>query len=145
MNNETERLLLMLLSRSGSNIKGKTKFQKIMYILKNEYGHEIPEFESFNFKLHYYGPYSRKIDSMLTKLVFRRQLSVETEEFGNCSRYNYKLTSYGKQVAQTAYDTIDNTRARIINDMAQKVRELNDEPLNSVISKAYEIAENEGL
>ena len=141
--NEVEKLILKLLYKADCKIKGNTMFQKIMYILKSEYQDRIHELKSLQFKLHYYGPFSRDVENMLIRLVLRGLLIREVEPVIDYLRYNYILSEKGREKAKELYHS--ENRREVIDAMANKVRELNEKPLQEVISKAYRIAERNGL
>ncbi len=56
--------ILALIKACGGKIQGRTKLQKLVYILKN-HGVDFDE----NFKYHHYGPYSFNLQLEITELV----------------------------------------------------------------------------
>jgi len=83
--NENFKRILTLLEEAES-IKGRTKFQKIVYILKNK---EVPFKEKF--KYHYFGPFSSDLQLEIDELVDRNIL-VEK----NTNPYVYKVNKENK-------------------------------------------------
>jgi len=140
---EIEKLILKLLYKADCEVAGNTMFQKIMYILKSKYEDRIPELKSLQFKLYYYGPFSRDVANILTRLTFLGLLNRKIEQVIDYVRYNYSLSKKGKTIAQELYNS-ENRRA-VIDEMANKVQKLNEKPLQEVISEAYRIAERNGL
>jgi uncharacterized protein YwgA len=141
----TEKLVLSLVYRSKSKIAGKTKFQKIMYILKSEHQDRMPELKNLRFRLHYYGPFSRSFDDMLTRLTLHGDLFAEKKEVVDFLRNDYTLSARAKLEARKFYAREDPLRRELIDRMAEEMKRLNQEPLQDVISKAYRIAEDKGL
>jgi uncharacterized protein YwgA len=142
---DTEKLVLSLLYRSRSKIAGKTKFQKIMYILKNDYQDRLPELKNLRFRLHYYGPFSRSFDDMLTRLTFHGDLFTEKKKVLDFLRNDYTLSARARLEARRFYAREDSQRRELINQMAEEMKRLNRETLQDVISTAYRIAEEKGL
>ena len=64
LNDSFKRILTLL--EEAESIKGRIKFQKIVYILKNK---EIPFKEKF--KYHYFGPFSSDLQLEIDELVSR--------------------------------------------------------------------------
>ncbi len=97
---DAELLILLLHNSKEHRIKGRTRFQKIVYLLKNQ---EI-NFQ-YEFRPYLYGPYSvnlKKDIRMLTKLGLLEEESQEIEFDGVVyDRYVYSLTEEGRQVAET--------------------------------------------
>lgn len=94
----TELLLLLLENLKNKSIKGRTRFQKMVFLIQEE-GIDF----GYNFKPYLYGPYSEELGndvSMLTQLGF---LTVNSEEIKSDGvvhdRYAYSLTEEGKEAA----------------------------------------------
>ncbi len=83
--NDNLKRIITLLDVAG-NIRGRTKFQKVVYILKNK---EIPFNEKF--KYHYYGPFSSDLQLEIDELVDRNIL-VEK----NMNPYDYEVNKENK-------------------------------------------------
>ena len=58
--------ILALIKLTDNKIDGRTKFQKIVYILKNN-GVNFEE----QFKYHYFGPYSPELQLEIEELIDR--------------------------------------------------------------------------
>ena len=87
--------ILALLKLAGNKIEGRTKFQKLIYILKN-HGVDFSE----KFKYHHYGPYSLDLQLEIEELVDSGEIK-ET----SANPYVYKLDP-------KVVDNIDNTMLR---------------------------------
>ncbi len=138
-----KEFILKLLYLMQDQIKGSTMAQKIIYLLRNEYGNRIPELQDITFRLHFYGPFSREISNALSDLSLQGLLSTEVKQVIDYLRYDYGLTDDGRQLAQRLYEADD--RKGVLELIAERARELNRKPLKSVIDEAYRTAENEGL
>jgi len=94
----TEMLLLLLENLKNQTIKGRTRFQKIVFLLQEE-GVNF----GYNFRPYLYGPYSEELShdvNMLTELGFLATNSEEMKSDGVVrDRYVYSLTEEGKETA----------------------------------------------
>lgn len=116
---DAELLILLLHNSREQRIIGRTRFQKIVYLLKNQ---EI-NFQ-YEFRPYLYGPYSvnlKKDIRMLTKLGLLEEESQEIEFDGVVyDRYVYSLTEEGRQVAETEagrFPEISSRLAELAADM----------------------------
>jgi uncharacterized protein YwgA len=89
-NNDFDRII-SLVSIAGE-IDGRTKFQKMVYILKCK-GAGFSE----RFKYHYYGPYSLDLQLEIEELVHNEQLTC-TEQTSSTYRYCVKSDSHERGV-----------------------------------------------
>ena len=85
---------------SSRSVRGRTSLQKQIYFLS------VLSNEDFGFRPHYYGPYSSHVSTDLSALVeadlveeSRVGYGVATE-FGEVSRYDYRLSESGKHVVE---------------------------------------------
>jgi hypothetical protein len=92
-------LLLLLQNMNNQIVKGRTRFQKIVFLLQ-EQGINI----GYKFKPYLYGPYSEELSddvNMLTGLGF---LAIDSEEIKSDGvvhdRYAYSLTEEGKETVR---------------------------------------------
>jgi len=140
-------ILLMLLKASGDKIYGKTKIQKICYLLSIK----IQKEEDFQFQAHYYGPYSPTIDYSLSELVGigfveekKSPWAVDIRGF-EAVRYEYELTKDGKEIANLLEQKEGETYRKIQN-FVKILKELGDPDYMqlSMASKAYFILQREG-
>lgn len=87
-----ELLLLYFLSRFRGNISGRKRIQKIFYLLLKKHNQPIP----FQYKLHYYGPFSRDLHETLMTLVDAGLVNQEIVDLGDRPLYQYRLTHQGE-------------------------------------------------
>jgi uncharacterized protein YwgA len=98
MTKSTDTNRIVWLVGNHSRIEGRTRFQKIVYLLKVE--HEI-EF-SFDFTPYYYGPYSDDLSEYIEDLVsYGLLVEKRTRLFGDVNRYDYELTEKGEKLFET--------------------------------------------
>ena len=93
----------LVLFASNGAIQGRTKLQKTVYFV----GALTGTLPSLGYRAHYYGPYSGEVSAAVNELRglgFLRQTSTNSGEFDpqgfEVARYDYKLTSEGRQIAQ---------------------------------------------
>jgi uncharacterized protein YwgA len=127
---------------SDGAAQGRTLFQKKLYFLSVLTG------EGFEFRPHYFGPYSSKASTSLSALVeadFIRESRVGygiPTEFGEMSRYDYELSDSGKKVVDS--------RADVISRYAKYLAKINDSGVAadintiSIAAKVHFIISNQG-
>jgi uncharacterized protein YwgA len=87
-------LILGSLSFYGKPIEGRTRLQKMAFLLKNKYGFPL----NFDFKPYYYGPYSEELSDLVSLLRALGLAEEKTDYFGlGKIRYDYVLTEKGKE------------------------------------------------
>lgn len=147
MNIKLRDILLMLLKASDDKIYGKTKIQKICYLLSIK----IQKEEDFQFQANYYGPYSPAVDYSQSELVGIGFVKEERLPWGmdnrgfEAVRYDYELTNDGKEMAKILEKT--NTKIyKEIENLVKTLKELGDPDYMqlSAASKAYFILKREG-
>jgi len=123
LNSNFQKLITLL--KEAKEIKGRTKFQKIVYILKQK-GIDFDE----KFKYHFYGPYSPDLQLELEELIDRK-LIVENSS----NPFIYKLNNKIKNEIEK-----DNT----ISEYANLITFLNkqDYKLLELVSTIYFIETN---
>lgn len=115
----TEMLMLLLHNSSEQRIKGRTRLQKIVFLLEEQgisFGYE--------FKPYLYGPYSADLKNnvaMLTELGLLNEESEEIEFDGVVhDRYVFSLTEEGRRVAERIESHVPEISSRLegsINDI----------------------------
>jgi uncharacterized protein YwgA len=97
MKSISDTFLLLVLIHFGKKVKGRTRFQKTVCVLK--YLYKIPF--QFKFKSYYYGPYSNDLADALSLLQGLNLITEEAEDLGEgMVRYTYKLTSKGADMVK---------------------------------------------
>lgn len=92
-------LLCLAIEHGANNEVGRTKLQKMIYFASRHLGWQIG-----NFKLHYYGPYSRSLANTL-----QNTKGILVDETGSDGGpYKYALTDSGKTLLQEFPDYVHN-------------------------------------
>jgi uncharacterized protein YwgA len=126
-------LLLATMFFNNQPVRGRTRFQKMIYLLKEKY--EIP-FDA-NFKPYYYGPYSEEIADILTLLNALKFTEEKTEYLGmGITRYKYQLTDKGKKYINKLKENALLEDKKIIGKLEKYVAKINEMPTYELVSKA---------
>jgi uncharacterized protein YwgA len=95
-------LLLELIDALGV-IKGRTRMQKLMFLLQKQ--SDVSRF--FEFRPHYYGPYSRELTEMLAALVRAGLVKEDITEKDEMREYAYSVTELGKDLLAKSKQTYE--------------------------------------
>lgn len=130
MKRETDILLLLLLLRLyKKRIRGRTRFQKIVCVLKEKF--DVPF--DYKFRSYYYGPYSRDLADSLSLLEGTNLVNEITEVLGRgIVRYNYELTEKGKEITQKIISEIKDEK--FLKEFEEKLDEIQQIPTQELIS-----------
>jgi uncharacterized protein YwgA len=138
-------ILIMLLKAAGNSVSGKTKIQKECYLLS------IKLKEDYQFRAHYYGPYSSAVDYSLSELVGIGFVEEKKLPWGinnkgfEVVRYDYELTNGGKEIANLLKHRSSSTYNKI-EKFVKTLKDLGDPDYMqlSAASKAFYILRGEG-
>jgi uncharacterized protein YwgA len=131
--NYKEILLLYFISRFKGEISGRKRIQKQFYLLNKKYGQSIP----FQYKLHYYGPFSRDLHETLITLVSSGLIKEKIINLSDKSIYQYQLTNEGKFMAKFCPEKLPDSVKNKVNIM---IDETKYETTDSIVKEVYEIA-----
>jgi len=93
---DLELLILSLKNAQGEVIEGRTKLQKMVFLLKKLHRIDF----SYHFTPYFYGPYSSDLQTDIDYLV-SLGLVIEARELTTSGiRYTYKLTDSGSKLAE---------------------------------------------
>lgn len=124
----TELVILLLRNSREQNIKGRTRFQKIVFLLE-EQGIDF----GYEFKPYLYGPYSTELKSNLTMLADLGLLNEDKEEIESdgivYDRYVYSLTEEGERVAER----MERNAQEISRTLGELVNNIQDVSTGSLI------------
>ena len=137
----SDNVLLVLASMAfyKKPIEGRTRFQKIVYLLKKK--SQIPF--DFNFKPYYYGPYSEELSDLITFLTALKLAEEKTDYLGKgIIRYNYELTDKGKRYFEKFKESADRETLNDIKKLRKVVSELRTFPTAKLISEAKSLMRN---
>src|SRR5438552_331238 len=95
---EKEMVPLAIVDALGV-VKGKTRFQKLLYIYQSESGRSARAKNQFAFELYHYGPFSFELETTLDRLSEMSLLRVTTTLTSEGhALYLYQLTREGRQL-----------------------------------------------
>jgi hypothetical protein len=98
----------------AKTIKGRTKFQKMIFLAKQEFNLDL----GFEFKLYYYGPYSFDLSDFIREQIKEGNIVEDTNYFdmeGNAPQYDFKLTQKGKEKSESLSNEFDDKIKKVIN------------------------------
>src|SRR3989304_9170286 len=97
--------LFSLILRATKKLSGKTKLQKIAYII-DKTGWNILK----DYRYHYYGPYSDQITVEIQNLRSRGWLEEKFSAGGGITLYSYNLTKAGERIADYLATRVGNPK-----------------------------------
>ena len=125
---------VLLFLRESKTIIGKTKFQKMVFLAKEEEGLDI----GFTFTRYNYGPYSFELSNAINSLNEIGLISIHTELFESRDQFpgkifKFSLTKKGSEILSKHLRSF----SRDISKIKKVVSRWNDEPLDSIIKYVY--------
>ncbi|MDD4162382.1 MAG: hypothetical protein PHW87_07870 [Methanothrix sp.] len=118
-------LLLKIMAYVGS-IQGRTRLQKMVFLAQEELG--LPHL--FDFKKHYYGPYSWDLTETVERMLSRGEIEEKVESLGDSIRYTYSASSDA--------ETIEALHAPEISEKAlDTLKKLSEIPLTALLNYVY--------
>jgi len=117
-------LILLLGSRNGEPVKGKTWLQKEMFLITKNTGLK----EEVYFEPHFYGPYSETIDTELENLEILG-LAAENGEI--------RLTGKGKEVYANLLKIASHEKLGLIGEIKEELNDLDEDELLAYIYFSY--------
>ena len=133
-----EKLLmpLVLANVLGGTLRGKTRCQKLVFLIQKQASTRKVLKEKFDYELSHYGPFSNELASVMDELVKKGYLWQETQIApAGYLRYVYSLTKAGKELLDVA--TEKNLLAPELTDIIKDVAEgYGDLPLPQLVEEA---------
>lgn len=128
-------LLIAVIGSHRSRVKGRTRLQKEVCILKHR--EKVPF--GFGFESYYYGPYSAQLTDLLDTLIAAGLVEQSTVEldFEMC-RYDYALTEKGKQLFESVEEALEKSSPKLIERLGGSVKKLEEMSIPSIVSLAKE-------
>ena len=123
---EFHKYMLVLIGTRNEPIKGKTKFQKMMFVLSHIFD-EIKD--QTDFDSDYYGPYSEIVES---ELEYLEQISLVTER-----NNRIRLTDKGEKYAKQIVESMDKRTLSILNEHKEFFNDMTKNELLTYIYLAY--------
>lgn len=97
-------VLLALLSESSSEIHGRTRLQKLVFLTTEDKLSDTA-FSPYKFKKYHYGPFCKQIFDDIQALEDRGLVTIsKTRTLGRTAKYGYQLTPAGDEIATLASD-----------------------------------------
>ena len=124
-----EKYILNLLYIFGE-VDGRTKMQKLFYLLRHKYKKIIP----FEYSRHFYGPFSSSLHETILSLV--RKNLIEERSFLNVG-YSYSLTNLGKA---SVFLGLVNLPSNVIEILKILNEEYSKKSREEIVSEVYQIA-----
>ena len=123
---ELHKFIILLANANGESIKGRTKLQKMMYLLSDKI-EEIKEQSSYD--ADNYGPYSEVVDE---EERYLEQIGVLTSSHGEIA-----LTEAGKEIAQEMSKNEDEKILKVLNEYKKFLNDMTGNELLAYIYSAY--------
>jgi uncharacterized protein YwgA len=133
--NKRELLPLTLLAAADGEISGRTRMQKLAFLLDEE---ELDDEDFYKFVKYDYGPFSKQLLNDLDRL--EREGVIEEEEsktFSGNRRYDYRLSDEFADSVERLAETDDEV-AEIVETARQVVREHNDKSIRALVEHVYD-------
>jgi len=119
----------------GSKVKGRTRIQKEICILKHD--RDIPI--KLEFKPYFYGPYSRKLSNIVDTLVAVGVLKQTIVRVGiKIYRYDYTLTQHGKKWFASIKETLETNCPEILSKLKSNIDQFQKMSIPNITSLAKE-------
>ncbi|MHA1309966.1 MAG: hypothetical protein ACTSWR_10490 [Candidatus Helarchaeota archaeon] len=136
-----EFILVFLRSFENDMIKGKTRFQKLIYLINKE--HKI--FNELNYYRYYYGPYSDALEDALRNLRINRLIDERTTYFDDTGlnfQIDLKLSEKGIQKAEEIKQKLGEKFGPLEKIIETTIKENNfhSMPLKKLLKIVYEKA-----
>ncbi|RLM83530.1 hypothetical protein D3D02_17820 [Halobellus sp. Atlit-38R] len=131
-----EKLIpLALLEASGRDLQGKTRLQKLAFLLDEE---ELgDQFDAYSFRKYDYGPFSKQLLEDIESLERKGIVDIqESRTLGGNKRYDYELTAMGENVIEELLQMGD---VEEVFEAAQRVvAEYGEMSLRELIEHVYD-------
>lgn len=123
-------LILALLYSSDRVIEGRTRFQKMVYLLKNSF--DVPF--GFEYRMYFYGPYS---DSLADALQLLKAIEFVQEKKTKIARYvvqyNYEITDAGRDFLESYFSQTERNQ-QIYKNIRLGVQKMRNLPTSYLVS-----------
>jgi uncharacterized protein YwgA len=117
-------------------IKGRTRFQKTIYLLQKEYDVSF----DFDFRPYYYGPYSDELSDIFSLLRAMNFVEERTEYFGmGITRYSYRLTEKGRKYFKMYESQADRETVAAIGKIQKEIPKVSKLPTPNLIAKSKQL------
>ncbi|WP_336358500.1 hypothetical protein [Haloarcula sp. CGMCC 1.6347] len=131
-----EKLIpLALLDASEGSLNGKTRLQKLAFLLdEQELG---DQFDAYSFKKYDYGPFSKRLLEDIEALERKGLVDIsKSRTMGGNQRYDYELTDTGSEVIEQLLGVDD--VEKVFNAAENTVNKYKDMSLRDLIEHVYD-------
>lgn len=127
---------LALLDAMDGEIQGKTRLQKLAFLLDEE---ELgDQFDAYNYRKYDYGPFSKSLLEDVEDLEKKGLVKISKERtVGGNTRYDYELNSFGEQAIEQLKSR-DGDIDKIFDAAETIVDEYGDLSLRDLIEQIYD-------
>jgi len=128
-------LFLLLFLRFAKFIEGKTKFQKMLFLAKAEYGLE----HGYDFTRYIYGPYSQTLSSDLMSLISLELVKIDEVIFNTPGPFEGKLAtiSLTKKGEELIDSKLDDFSVEEKDKIKKVVMDWNPKNFKEILSYVY--------
>lgn len=136
----TREAVLLVLDAAGGEIDGRTAAQKLCYFVAGAIDQDLGH------RAHYFGPYSRQVESALSNSAFAGDIEETVRLFSSGRAYQYKLSSQGQSTVTELRDQHPWAAGRInatITSLRRQVPTFSQRPL-SLAAKVDLIVRQQG-
>lgn len=133
-----ELIPLTLLRAAGDEVSGRTRFQKLAFLLDEEA--LADRFDAYDFIKYDYGPFSKKLLDDLEDLDEKDLVDLEkTRTFGGNMRYDHELTPDGKKAIDELIEQNDEVDEiyRSAKEVAEEYEDYSVRELVELVYKKY--------
>jgi len=126
-------LILATLFYRRVSLKGRTRFQKTVFLLKEKFDVSF----TFKFRPYYYGPYSEDLADMISILKAVAVIEEKPQRLGvGIIRYNYQLAEKGKTWFNKFRQLAEEETLEKLGKLKGNIREINRMTTRDLISTA---------
>lgn len=125
--------MLLLLLKYHKKVEGRTRLQKLVYLLKEKYGIKF----SYRFMPYFYGPYSEDMQMDINMLTLLDLIRVETQSLREgVLLYIHSLSPNGEKIAEEIEKEISLDQKK---QLQMALRELDSIPTEKLVEYAKEL------
>lgn len=130
---------LGLLARAdGGVVEGSTRLQKLVFLVQQESGPELPDDLRYDYFGYDYGPFSKELSDDLASMAERGWIAVEERPSANGTQYVYQLTEAGRRAVREMADEWTLSGAEVLMDRVTHVEDVfNHMPLSNLLEYVY--------
>lgn len=127
-----------MLTDTLKKVNGRTRFQKLMFLVQKKAESEKIEGLDFKYEIYLYGPFSRELSSAIDDLVDKGYLEEQkTETHLGYTKYVYRLTGKGRKLLVYAKGK-KLLAASVQQAISEVVDDYGETALPELVEKAYE-------